>query len=269
MRPFDGSIWTAVVGRTPFSEVKTVDIRQEKKLQSYRRVQAWCAANPGLVPPPVAPPDTWTPLTRQSDVVNGIVRDLGGAAAAQGVQVARIKLDATDEAQLRRTLRAEMHAVTQAAQALRKRVPGIGSLKMPSAQVTVETLLKSGDALVTLSSTYEPVLVEHGLDADFIAQLRTAIATLRASVDGRGTARVEMVTAGKQLDTDFEIAHETVKLMDAALTKALRNDPALLAGWRNAKRITAKGVQQALAAPISPASVQVPAVTPAPGAMAA
>ena len=57
--------------------------------------------------------------------------------------------------------------------------------------------------------------------------------------------------------------------MDAALTKALRNDPARLAGWRNAKRITAKGVQQALAAPISPASVQVPAVTPAPGAMAA
>ena len=87
------------------------------------------------------------------------------------------------------------------------------------------------------------MLVEHGLAPDFLARLRDAISSLRASVDGRGTARTAQVKATQQLAVGLGLGTRYVQIMDAALTKALQADTATLAGWWNAKRITTKGVR--------------------------
>src|SRR3954471_15952512 len=94
-----------------------MDSNQQRMLQALRRVQAWCAANPDLVPAPVSSNGTWSPLTRQLDTVNALVAQATDAAAEQGVQTTRTTLDASGETSLRRHLRSEMHAVTQVAQA--------------------------------------------------------------------------------------------------------------------------------------------------------
>ena len=132
--------------------------------------------------------------------------------------------------------------MSQVAQALKKTVPGIRVLIMPSPKVQVEGLLKAADAFITQASTYETVLVEHALPSDFVQQLQDAAAAVKTSVDGRGAARAGRVSATKQLAVSLSLGTRFVQILDAALTKALRTDPAKLAEWKNAKRITRVGV---------------------------
>lgn len=216
--------------------------RQQRVLQALRRVAHFGATNTGIIPAPDGLPTTWTPLTRQLTTLTTIIARVADGASEQARHTTNTTLAATSEASLRSTLRAEMHVVTQVAQALRKSVPGIGVLKMPSSQVRVESLIKYADTLVKQATSFESVLIEHGLAPDFIAQVNGAIAALKASVDGRGTARSEMVSAGKQVRVGLEEGAQYVHLMDAALTKMLKSDPAKLALWKTAKRTTIKGV---------------------------
>ena len=106
------------------------------------RTESWCAANPGLVPAPVGQPEAWSPLTRQLDTLNTCVTQVMDSAAQQDVHAELVTLDGTGEQSRRAHLRAEMHVITQVGQALRKVVPGIGSLRMPSSKTQVEGLLK-------------------------------------------------------------------------------------------------------------------------------
>ena len=230
-----------------------MNTHQQRVLQSLRRTQAWCAANPALVPAPVGPPDAWVPLTRQLDAVNSIVIRMTDAAAQQGVQALHLRLEATDEPSLRKQLRNEMHHVTQVAQALRNVVPGIGTLRMPSASLQVEGLLKFADSLTRQAATYESVLVEHGLPADFVAQLHAAMTTLKTSVDGRGAARAGVVGATKEVSRSVSLSHQYVRIMDAAISKALQSNLPKLAEWKHAIRVTNKGVltTPAVATPVA------------------
>ena len=243
-----------------------MDRHQQRVLQSNRRVLAWCAANPGLVPAPVGPSAAWTPLTRQLHGLNSVVAQATGAATQQDVQAQQTTLEATGEAVLIQQLRDEMRHVTQVSQALRKTVPGIGVLRMPAPRMPSERLLKAADALAKQASTYEAVLVQHGLAPDFIAQIGTAASALKTSVDGRGAARAGQVSATKQVAVSLALGHRYVRIMDAALTKALQTDSARLAEWKNAKRVTLVGVSTA---GIIPTPMPVPVVSTVPNAKAA
>lgn len=215
---------------------------QQKLLQASRRVIAWCAANPGLVPPAEGPPAAWPPLTRQFDTLAIITNQLADAATQQQVQFVSSTLASTDEPVLRQHLRDELRVVTQVGQALKKQVPGIGILKMPKPGMQSEALLKSADVVIQQAATYESVLVEHGLASDFLAQLRSAMAALKASIDGRGAANAARASATKQVKVNVGLVHQYVKLMDAQLTKTLKTNPAKLAEWKTAKRVVIKGV---------------------------
>jgi hypothetical protein len=210
----------------------------------------------------VGPPASWSPLTRQLDGLNTIVALSTEAAAQQGVQAKQATLEASDERALRKHLREEMHAVAQVAQALRKQVPGIGVIRMPSRSGQAEGLLEAADAFGKLAATYESVLVEHGLAADFVAQLGDAVAALRTSIDARGAARASGVSATKEVALSIALGHQYVVLMDAALTKALKNDPAKLAEWKHAKRVTIKGVPHTGIAGMATSRSTSPVTTP-------
>ncbi len=210
-----------------------------KDLQSYRRVVAWGVANPHIIPPAEGDPAAWSPLTRQCQALAVITADISDAAALQELHATGGLLDATGERALRKHLRDELHVITQVAQTLRKEVPGIGTIKMPPHGLATERLLNSADALTRQASTYESVFIEHGLAPDFIAQVRRASSTIKASIDGRGSARATLTRATKSLTVNVALGRRYVRLMDAALTKNLRNDAAKLTEWKNAKRVVA------------------------------
>src|ERR1035437_10725952 len=133
VRVFDGSGRTAVIGSTTILQrSRFMDLRQQRVLQSQRRVQAWCAANPALIPPPVGSPDAWAPITRQLDALNTIVSVATTAATQQSVNGSQLTLEATDEPGLRKHLRQEMRSVTQGAPALQKAGPGTRVVRVQS-----------------------------------------------------------------------------------------------------------------------------------------
>ena len=241
---------------------------QLRLLQALRRAIGWCLAHPEVVRPAEGPSDTWTPLTRQAVMLASIVATVQQAATQQGVTAKERTLAATDEPGLRNTLRAKLHSVTQVAQALRKQVPGINTLKMPSTNLQTEGFLKAAAALITRAATYETTLVEHGLAADFIAQLQSAVAALQASVDSRGSARGRQVVATKQVAATLALGKQYVHLMDVGISEALHNDPVKLAGWKHAKRVTlTAGSSPTLDAGIGSADVATPVTAAQPGIM--
>ncbi len=210
--------------------------------QRFRRIDAWSVVNPTLVPPAEGDPATWSPLTRMRQGLNIVAAQMAGAAVQQEVHGAACKLSASDEPALRAHLRDELRVVTQMARTLGKTVPGITTLKMPSWSLHSESLIKSADALITRAAVYESVLVEHGLAPDFVAQVRQAIAALKAEVDARGVARSRQTNATSQLEECVKLGRQYVTQMDALISKALRLDAPKLREWKSVKRAVIKGV---------------------------
>jgi hypothetical protein len=215
--------------------------KQERVLQALRRVLNFGGTNPTIIPPATGSSDTWSILTRAYGEIITIVAQVTDAAAEQGRQTINATLAATSEPSLRSALKLEMRGITQVAQSLKKTVPGIGILKMPKATVTAEALLKYATTMMKQATTYQPVLVDH-LGPDFIGQLSGAITAYKTSVDSRGTARTTRVAATRALADGLTLGLQFVSRMDVLLTKSLQSNQPKLAEWKNAKRVTSKGV---------------------------
>ena len=229
----------------------------KKYQQALRRVGAWGPANPDIVPQD----DPNSPLYRQFGALNTINDALDEAATAQSVQATQATLEATNEPALRATLRQELHGVTQMAQALGKTVPGIRILRMPPVGLANQRYVDAAKVLLGKAKTYEPVLVEHGLAHDFIAQLQAAVNALQAAIDTRGAARGSVVNATERVAQNIALGMQFVKMIDVTLTKALRNDPAKLAEWKSVKRVVGLPKKSPVATVIAESSAaQQPAV---------
>ncbi len=140
------------------------------------------------------------------------------------------------------------------AKALHGKVPGTGVFKMPSSGIQSENLVHAAQALRTTAGVYKDVFVEHGLPADFLDQLDAATAALKESVDARGIARSRIVGASNTLVSERSLGRQIVTMIDASLAHALKSDSAMLASWRQVKRVTVKGATSREVLPVVPAA---------------
>jgi len=209
---------------------------QERVFESYCRVQGWMVINPQFV--------TNNPsLGTQLETLNGIVNRMSDHAAAQEVHYAQTLLVSTDEIEKREeVLSYHMVPIAKVARALRGTVPGIGVLTAPKGNVKPQELITAATAMAEKAVIYKDVLVESGLPADFIEQLTAATAALKASINGRGLARAARVAATEGVGNEEALGRRTVQIIDALVTRQLRNDPSKLAEWKQLKRVTVKGV---------------------------
>ena len=213
-----------------------MNAHQERVYQSFRRVQGWFAANPQYV---AGNPSLGT----QIDALNGIVRRLSDHATAQDTQRAQSLLISKDEIEKRRDmLTHQMAPIAKVARALRGTVPGIGVLSAPKGNVPTSEVIAAATAMAQKAEIYKDVLVESGLPADFIEQLKEGAAALRASVDGRGLARASWVAATRGVGSELALGRRVVDIIDAVVTRQNRTQPAKLAEWEQLKRVTVKGV---------------------------
>jgi hypothetical protein len=207
---------------------------EERVGQSLRRVEGWFAANPELVAGNAA-------LGTQVEALKGIVVRLTDHATAQDTQFAQSLLISKDEIDQRRVvLQHQMAPIAQVGRALRGTVPGIGVLTIPKANAPTAEIITAAEVLSQKAEIYKEVLVEHGLPADFIDQLKQAAAALKASVDGRGLARASMVAATRGVKSEVALGRRVVAIIDAVVTGLIRSNPVKLAEWRQLKRVTLK-----------------------------
>src|SRR5437868_5437535 len=98
------------------------------------------------------------------------------------------------------------------------------------------------------SEAHKEVLVQHGLPASFVEELRAAADALQAAIDERRQATSRRVGATKAIAAELKTGRLVVQALDIAFTRVLRSQPGLLAEWRNTKRVTVKPVHTAPAA---------------------
>lgn len=217
-----------------------MDGYQERVTESHRRVQGFFGANPEFTAAdsPVSTPA----LTTQLDALNGVVDRVTDYATQQQTHYAQSLLISKDEREQRIALRMEyMAPIAKMAHALRGTVPGIGVLTMPKGNTYGAALIAAATVMAHKAEIYKGVLVENGLPEDFIQQLEGATATLKQSLDARGMARAARSAATRGLEADLALGRRIVQLMDVALQRILRGNPAKLAEWKHVKRVTVKG----------------------------
>jgi hypothetical protein len=214
--------------------------QQTRALQTFRRVEAWFAEHPQVIP---ASGTSAAALSNQVDALKQVVASMTARAAEQASQTGQATLAAKDEATQRHQLRSlHLRAIVRVAGALRGRVPGMGLFKLPKPRLSSDTLVHAAEAMRSTAAVYKDVFVEHGLPADFLDQLDAATTALGASVDARGVARSRVSGASSGLVSDLAMGKQIVAMIDASLAHALKADSPMLASWRQAKRTTVKAV---------------------------
>lgn len=222
--------------------------KQQRYLQSFRRVQGWSTANDDVLK--AAP----APVAAFVGKLGEVVARIEYGATQQDVQHRLSTRKSTDATTRRAAVREAMRPIAQLGRALRGTVFGISAIsKMPGTNADNERLVKDAFSMVENAAIFKATLIEHGLQPNCIETLQTAAGALKASVDARGLARSAGVGASKGLHADISQGVKLVSLIDAGLQPLLRNNASKLASWRNAKRVTAKGVVGAIVPPASTA----------------
>jgi len=231
-----------------------MDNKKQRSIQSYRRMLDWKKSCNGVLQSAPAPIEAH--FIALGDVVTKIETDI----VTQGSQHQLSTRTATDANLRREAVREAMSPITKTARALQGTVFGIGAIaQMPHASWDNDKLANAANLMAQNATTFEAVLVEHGLASNCIESLGTAAAALKASVDARGAAKSAAAGAKAGVKEGLKTAKTLVSLLDASLTPFLKANPATLASWRNAKRITVKGVVGTI--PPAPATTA-PSTTP-------
>lgn len=233
--------------------MKTTDNRS---LQSYRRVSNWKTNHDAILQ--TAPAAVQTFFTSLDGVINRIEVN----AATQAAEHQNRTREATNADELRTAVKDAMRPISQVARTLRGKVFGISAIPLMPRNADNEHLVNAANSMAQNATIVKADLIAHGLQPDCIETLTTAAAALKSSIDARGIATGKAVAATKGIRTDVPEGRKLVSLIDAALSTLLKNDPTNLASWKNAKRVTLKGVQSTTVT-LTPAGTTAPSTTPA------
>jgi hypothetical protein len=190
-----------------------------------------------------------------------LVQDMGANESAQAINTLNAKSQTATLAVLRRDLvNHHMRPVATIAAAHLRDVPGFAALQLPQKSVKAAVLVQDATAMAEAARAYQQVFVENGRPENFADALVAAAGAVRTSIDSRAESRRTKVGAREGIKVTGSRAHLVVRLLDAQVKSALKDDPKALAEWKSAKRI-GKGKVVPIEATI-PASTTPPAPTP-------
>src|SRR5690348_10238644 len=177
-----------------------MNANQQRVLFSFRRVITFVDARPNLVAGNT--PES-TAIAAQVAALKDIVSRTATNAAAQITLTAASTRRATDEPALKQALvDHHLRTIVKVVRGLHGTVPGIGVLRMPNGHLRNAALIDFASAFATQAAVYASILTEHGLPADFVTQLRSAIDAFQSSIHARGAARNNVRGASKSIQND-------------------------------------------------------------------
>jgi hypothetical protein len=206
--------------------------KQRRSGESSQRSAQYVKANTATL----GPLDT-TPAYQQLTDANAQVTSLAGQ---QDAFVRDLSGHAAADKQLAATLRSEhMQPIAKFARANLRGAPGYGALTRSGTNLRGSALVTAAMGMATAAAPFLPQLVAAQFPADTIDQLVAAANALATSLADRATARGARVRVTAAIDVQLKRAREAVAMLDAIVTRKLATQPALLAEWRSAKRVTA------------------------------
>jgi hypothetical protein len=233
--------------------------RQGNTLQALRGVQAFLDAHAETLTTVAACGARKTLDTQIEEVSAHVMAQSGSHLASQGATQKQYAL--------RQALLADhMAPIARIAAADLPLTPELHPLKMPKGRPSTEKLGAAAKGMADAAEPYAGVFVSAGLPQDFTKQLRAAADAMLVPIDARTQSRGSRQGATKGLKNAMLMASKTVRVLDAFVRRALKDDPALLASWDAVRRPPSKTGKAA--APAAPAAPQSP-VAPTPVAKAA
>jgi hypothetical protein len=154
----------------------------------------------------------------------------GSALASQGVTLKQHTLR-------RALLRDHMAPISRIARSDLPQTPEIEPLKMPRGRPTIERLSAAAFGMAKAATPFAGVFIAAGLPADFVARLDAAADALVVFLSDRAQSRGKRSGATKGLKSQLASGRKIVRILDAFVKSALKDDPALLANWNAVKRV--------------------------------
>jgi len=205
--------------------------RHKQLVESYQRVQDFLTANP-----PTNPAPKYGEVRQElDDAIARLSSLLGDQSAGR-----RESLDDTRRQDILRRLLREKHLapISRIAKAALGDDPVIRkALGMPNPKLPSMKLVTVAVGMRTSAAKYEPLFVESGRPANFLAQLDAAIETLRQSVLGRARSVGRHVGARAGLGQQLARARNVVRMLDAMVLDAFAGNAEVIARWNISKRV--------------------------------
>ena len=236
--------------------------RDTRAFQALRRVDDWTDAHPTLVPVEVQP---------QIANLKSVTAAVAAASAAQDEGRRKESAASVSVRGIREEIR-QHHLIPLAKvarQVLTETPELAAALHVPMAKASNEALITASQAMAAIGGENEQLFVQHGLATTFVADLQQQAAALKQAIDSRGQIHSSIVGATQGLKVQLAAGRKTVHLLDVTVSRVLRKDPSELASWKNAKRVTLKGVLPKAGAVTpagSPGTTPVIPIAPAVGA---
>ena len=203
---------------------------QGNTLQSLRSVQAFLRTNAAVLP------TVATAGARQQ--LDDIVASLDGHAIVQSGSTLTARSATQRHTALRDVLlRDHMKPIAMIAAASLPKTPELEPLQMPKGRPTPERLRALAHGMANAAQPYEQVFINAGLPQDFLAQLIASADATTDTIGARQQNRVQVGSATRGLSVQLSNGRKIVHVLDAFVKSALKDDPSLLAGWNQAKRV--------------------------------
>ena len=117
--------------------------------------------------------------------------------------------------------------------------PDFPALVVPSSVRRKGDFMNKVNAVSEAAAKHEKDFVDHGMPADFLAQLGTAVGALNASVDTRGNQKGLLTQASKGIKDSTKAVRDVLHVIDGIMKRALKQNQPLLANWVATKQIQA------------------------------
>ena len=190
--------------------------------------------------------------------------DLEGFSNQQAAGAGASKNATSVQRALRRSLiHDHMSVVSRIGRAKLPSTPELANLTMPRGTPSATKLAEAAFEMANSAEANTQVFVDAGLPPDFVAQLKGAASAMIGARQQRAMSRVSRAAATKGLKSKLSAGRKIVLVLDAMVSTALRSEPALLAGWKQAKRVSKVTGLPANGAAPPPTQPSTPVIVPA------
>ena len=207
--------------------------RQKQRIEAYERAQAFLESHP-----PSESPAYLAQKRELDEVVAALQRHTTGQSASSRLGRAGTVYKRALVTELR-----EQHLtpIAHIARALLAEAPGIEkALKMPDYYMSPLRLVAEAMAIREAAWLYEAQFIHAGRPQNFLEQLDAAIEALREAIRAKEERLGEQVGSSAGIAADIKRGRRVIDVLDTIVKDAFRDDGALLAEWRNAKRVRAR-----------------------------
>ena len=224
---------------------------ETERYEAFRRVRDFGVANASDFPAASLGHDLFTQL-------GGVVTETESLASAQDSHISSSRQVTDSKSLARDVLEDEMEAISHTAPGLAMDNPGLENKFRRPRSMSETDLLTLARSFLADATPLADKFIRHGMPADFLDDLREAIAAFERAITERDNKREDHVSATAAIGPVIARGMKVLKQLNIVVRNVYRNNAAMLAAWTSASHITRRSRKTVPPAPPQPAPEKPP-----------